>query len=168
MLNPDSIQGDRKIVEILRDFGADVSTDGTTYTVKGAAPLHGITVDAKDIPDLVPILSVAAAGAVGDTVITGCARLRLKESDRIESVCAMIRGLGGKISSEDDTIIVHGTGTLAGGTVDSVNDHRIAMSASVAAAICTSSVTVEGAEAVAKSYPDFYGDFCRLNGIICD
>lgn len=168
VLNPDSVQGDRKIVEILRDFGADVSVAGNAYTVRLTAPLHGITVDARDIPDLVPILSVAAAGAVGDTVITGCARLRLKESDRIESVCAMIRGLGGRISTEDDTIIVHGTGTLAGGEVDSVNDHRIAMSASAAAGICTSPVTVTGAEAVAKSYPRFYDDLVRLNGAVCE
>lgn len=166
-LNPNSIQGDRKIIEILRDFGAEVSVEGNNITVKRTCPLHGIHVDASNIPDLVPILSVAAAGAVGDTVITGCSRLRLKESDRIATVCAMIRDLGGNIDSSDDTIVVHGTGKLAGGEADSSNDHRIAMSASAAAAICTSSVTVKGAEAVAKSYPGFYTDFVQLNGTVC-
>jgi len=163
-LNPDSIQGDKKITEILRDFGADVKVDGTSFTVKRTRPLHGITVDAADIPDLVPVLSVAAAGAVGDTTITGCGRLRLKESDRIASVCDMIRALGGEIEASDDTIVVHGTGRLRGGEVDSVNDHRIAMSATVAAGICESSVTIKDAEAVAKSYPGFYGDLAELGG----
>ncbi|MBE6598199.1 MAG: 3-phosphoshikimate 1-carboxyvinyltransferase [Ruminococcaceae bacterium] len=163
-LDPDSIQGDRRITAILADLGAHVTFHNDAVTVKRAVPLHGITVDASDIPDLVPILSVAAAGAIGKTAITGCGRLRLKESDRIETVCAMIRSLGGKISSEGDTIIITGKGTLTGGTADSANDHRIAMAASIAAGICTAPVTVTGAEAVAKSYPDFYSDLIKLNG----
>ncbi len=166
VLNPDSVQGDRKITDILRALGADVTVSDTSVSVKRTQPLHGFTVDAGDIPDLVPVLSAAAAGAVGETVITGCGRLRLKESDRIATVCAMIRSLGGRITSRDDTIFIHGTGKLTGGEVDSANDHRIAMAAGIAAGVCTSPVTVKGAEAVAKSYPGFFDDFGRLNGIL--
>lgn len=164
MLNPDSIQGDKRIVKILSSFGAQVICADGNVTVKRTASLRGITLDASDIPDLVPVVSAAAAGAVGTTTITDCGRLRLKESDRIQSVCSMIRNLGGDITSTDDTITVNGTGSLTGGTVDSVNDHRIAMAAAVAAGICTSPVTIEGAEAVAKSYPGFYDDLVILNG----
>ncbi len=163
-LNPDSVQGDKRITDILADLGAEVTAAEDSFTVKHTAPLRGITIDASDIPDLVPIVSVAAAGAVGTTTITGCGRLRLKESDRIETVSAMIRSLGGEISSTDDTITILGTGSLRGGTADSANDHRIAMAASAAAGICTSPVTVTGAEAVSKSYPDFYNDLIRLGG----
>jgi len=163
-LNTNAIQGDRKITEILAAFGAEVTVGDSAVTVRRVRPLRGIVLDASDIPDLVPIVSVTAAGAVGTTVITGCGRLRLKESDRIASVCAMIRNLGGDISAEGDTITIRGTGTLSGGTVDSVNDHRIAMAASAAAGICTSPVTVTGAEAVAKSYPGFFEDYKKLNG----
>ncbi len=164
LLNPKSIQGDRQITEILAAFGAEVTASGDTVAVRNTRPLCGITLDASNIPDLVPIVSVAAAGAVGTTTITGCGRLRLKESDRIETVCAMLRGLGGEIYADGDTITIHGTGVLRGGTADAANDHRIAMAASVAAGICTSPVTVTGAEAVAKSYPDFYLDLNRLGG----
>ncbi len=165
-LNPTSIQGDKRITSLLADFGAEVTIAETNVTVKRTRPLCGITVDASDIPDLVPILSVAAAGAEGTTTITGCGRLRLKESDRIATVCAMIRDLGGHIGATGDTITIHGTGSLTGGTVDAANDHRIAMAASVAAGICTFPVTVTGSEAVAKSYPDFYNDLTRLGGTI--
>lgn len=162
MLHPDSIQGDKRIVEILSSFGAEVTCADDAVSVKRTDPLHGITLDASDIPDLVPVVSVVAAGAVGITTITGCGRLRLKESDRIASVCDMIRHLGGSVSADHDTITINGTGSLTGGEVDSVNDHRIAMAAAVAAGICTSPVTIAGAEAVAKSYPGFYEDLQSL------
>ena len=155
-LRADSRQGDRKIVDILRLFGAEIETENDCVTAFPSA-LHGITFDAKDVPDLVPVLSVAATMAEGTTKITGCERLRFKESDRIEAVRNMITDLGGKVTVENDDIIIEGS-ALKGGTTDSLNDHRIAMSAAIAAFSSENPVTVTTAEAVNKSYPTFWDE----------
>ena len=157
----ESLQGDREILRILRDFGADVTEAGDAVTVK-KNKIRPITLDATDVPDLVPVIAITALGAVGKTVITGAGRLRIKESDRIATVCEMIRSLGGEAEELPDGITVHGKGKLAGGTVNAHGDHRIAMSAAVASVICDSSVTITGAEAVGKSYPKFFEDFNSL------
>ena len=120
------------------------------------------TICAADIPDLVPILSVAAACGKG-AVFTDIQRLRLKESDRVASVMEMMKNLGGKAESTEDTLTIYGTG-LSGGTVSSFNDHRIAMSAAIAATMCSNSVTILGAECVQKSYPRFWEEYVRLGG----
>lgn len=120
------------------------------------------TIDASDIPDLVPILSIVAAANKG-AVFTNIRRLRLKESDRVSSVIAMLESLGGKAEATEDTLTIYGTG-LRGGTVDSVNDHRIAMSAAIAATVCKEPVTIVGAECVEKSYPRFWAEYARLGG----
>ena len=155
-LHSDSRQGDKKIVDILRLFGAKAECEGDSVTVFPSS-LHGITFDARDIPDLVPVLSVVAANAQGTTRITGCERLRFKESDRIEAVRKMITDLGGRVIIENDDIIIGGT-ALSGGETDSLNDHRIAMSAGIASFATTNPVTVHGAEAVNKSYPGFWDE----------
>lgn len=121
-------------------------------------------IDVKDIPDLVPILAVAAAGLKRKTLLENCGRLRLKESDRIKSVCDMINALGGRAEEDSDCIVIHGQGMLSGGIVDSVNDHRIAMAAAIAASICSGNVIIKGAEAVNKSYPDFFKEYTSLGG----
>ena len=120
------------------------------------------TVSAADIPDLVPILAVTAAASHG-AVFTDIQRLRLKESDRVASVIDMITALGGKAQADESTLTVYGTG-LTGGTVDSRNDHRIAMSAAIAATVCKESVTILGAECVEKSYPKFFEEYSHLGG----
>lgn len=119
-------------------------------------------IPAGDIPDLVPILAVVA-GAKNGAVFTKIQRLRLKESDRVASVIAMLTALGGKAEATEDTLTVFGTG-YTGGTVDSCNDHRIAMAAAIAATICTEPVTVLGADCVKKSYPQFWDEYRRLGG----
>jgi len=121
-------------------------------------------IDVRDIPDLVPVLAVLAAGNEGKTVIRNGGRLRLKESDRIASVSAMIKNLGGTIDSLGDDIAITGHGRLAGGSVDSAGDHRIAMAAAIAATICTAPVRINGAQAVSKSYPDFFAHYAQLGG----
>lgn len=123
---------------------------------------NNCTISAADIPDLVPILAVVAAAKKG-AVFTDIQRLRLKESDRVASVIAMITALGGKAESTENTLTVYGTG-LYGGTVDACNDHRIAMSAAIAATVCTAPVTILGAECVKKSYPHFWEEYRRLGG----
>ena len=142
-LNPDSPQGDRAaatLIPALKDH---------------------ITIDATDIPDLVPILAVVA-GANKGARFTGIRRLRLKESDRVASVIAMLEALGGSASATEDTLTVQGTGFL-GGTVDGCNDHRIVMAAAIAATVCTGPVTIRDAEAVSKSYPTFWEEYERLS-----
>ena len=143
-LNPDSCQGDRAAAALIP-------------ALKTRA-----VISARDIPDLVPILSVVAACNQG-AVFTHIRRLRLKESDRVSSVISMLEALGGMAEAGENTLTVYGTG-LKGGTVDSANDHRIAMSAAIAAAACTRSVTILGAECIQKSYPKFLAEYRRLGG----
>ena len=143
-LNPDSPQGDRACARLL------------------PALKDNLTISAADIPDLVPILAVTAAANQG-AVFTDIGRLRLKESDRVASVMDMLRALGGQAEANDTTLTVYGTG-LHGGTVDSHNDHRIAMSAAIAATVCDSPVTILGAQCVEKSYPKFFTDYTSLGG----
>lgn len=165
-LSGDSAQGDRIIAQLLRSMGGDVSSDGEKVRAK-ASSLHGAEIDASQIPDLVPVLAVAAAFADGVTSITGASRLRLKESDRIESVCRMIRDLGGDCAPREDGLTVRGAPSLRGGTVDAWGDHRIAMSAAAASLRCRSPVVISGAEAVKKSYPSFFDDYIHLGGTVC-
>ncbi|MBE6548697.1 MAG: 3-phosphoshikimate 1-carboxyvinyltransferase [Ruminococcaceae bacterium] len=157
-LDLNSAQGDREILNILKRMGASISHANNTITVK-KADLFGIEIDASQIPDLVPVISVVASVAMGKTKIYNASRLRLKESDRLQSVCDMLTTLGADIKQTSDGLIIHGKSSLCGGTVSSCNDHRIAMSAAVASLVCTSPVTVEGIEAIKKSYPAFLSDF---------
>ncbi|MBO7408230.1 MAG: 3-phosphoshikimate 1-carboxyvinyltransferase, partial [Clostridia bacterium] len=161
-LDPASAQGDRRVTEILRAFGAVVETAADRVTAR-KSDLHGITLDASDIPDLVPAIAALAAQVKGETVIKGAARLRLKESDRLETTAAMLRALGGTVAVNDDGLTITG-GRLTGGNTDSYGDHRIAMAAAVASMGCSSPVTVGGAECVTKSYPHFWEDYQRATG----
>lgn len=161
-LDPDSCQGDKAILGILKSFGADVviSDDGVTVRKN---TLSGITIDASQIPDIIPPLCVVAAAANGQTRIINAERLRIKESDRLATTTALLRSLGGDVSELPDGLIINGKGCLDGGEVDSFNDHRIAMSAAVAACICNGRVAVDGAECVSKSYPRFWEDLASLS-----
>lgn len=160
-LDPDSLQGDKAVFELLQNFGAVCGNEGDTFCVSPGT-LHPLDIDASAIPDLVPVLSVVAAAAPGVSRIYNASRLRLKESDRIESVCRMLRALGGEVEETEDGMRIHGGRRFAGGTVDSFGDHRIAMAAAVASLWSDGEVTVTGAEAVQKSYPGFWNDFSRL------
>ena len=157
-------QGDSKIVEILLKMGAKIVRDNDKVTVY-KSKLHAVDVDCSDIPDIVPILCVAASGADGVSTFCNINRLRMKESDRVESTAEMIRNLGGKIDFDENNIYVTGT-SLKGGVVNSANDHRIAMSGAVASLISKGDVVIEDAMAVEKSYPDFYEKFKALGGIV--
>jgi 3-phosphoshikimate 1-carboxyvinyltransferase len=143
-LNRSSCQGDKAIENLLSQIGGEI--------------------DVTDTPDLMPILSAVAAALPGkETRITGAARLRLKESDRITAMAQTIRALGGNVEELPDGLVIHGA-KLQGGTVDGMNDHRVVMSAAIAATACAGPVTILGAEAVNKSYPHFWKDFAALGG----
>lgn len=162
-LSLNSAQGDKAVIEILRQFGAKVEMRNDAFTVS-PAPMKGIEINAADIPDLVPVLSVLACGAVGETRIYNASRLRFKESDRLARVYDIITRLGGNIKQTDDGLIISGAGRLSGGRADASGDHRLAMSLAVASIICENSVIIDGAESVNKSYPRFFEDFKELSG----
>lgn len=146
-LREDSCQGDKEILSIIERFGA---------------PLSGITLDVSQIPDLVPVLAVLASQAEGETRITGAGRLRIKESDRLRTTTEMLTALGADILEGEDFLVIRGRKGLSGGTVDSANDHRIAMAAAIAATVADSPVTICGSECVAKSYGNFWQDYLSL------
>lgn len=160
-LDANSLQGDKAVTEILRQMGARISIDGDSVTIS-AAPMTGCVIDVRQIPDLLPVLCVAAAFAKGETRFINAARLRLKESDRLETTARLIRSLGGRAEVYPDSMTVYGT-PLTGGIADGAGDHRIVMSAAVAMSLCSGTVT--GVEATEKSYPSFFADFARLGGI---
>lgn len=151
-MNPNSVQGDRIVVAYMDRLSAPGPVD----------------LDVRDCPDLVPPLALCAALRDGETtVISGAARLRLKESDRLASVTAVLNAMGASIEEGEDHLTIHGVPSLAGGvTVDSWGDHRIAMMAAMAATVCRAPITLTGAESVRKSYPGFWDDYRRLGGQI--
>lgn len=162
-LNAESLQGDRKILDILREFGAEVEM-GNRVTIEPKFRKN-IEVDLKDVPDLLPILAILATSADGGvSKFYNGERLRLKESDRLSSTAEMIRNLGGKVEERENELLVYGTNGLLGGEVDSYNDHRIAMASSIASIISSGEIYLSGASAVNKSYPKFYEDFKKLGG----
>lgn len=140
-LNPDSVQGDRAVVKLLK----------------------ATEVDAAPVPDLIPALAAHAAFRPGVTRFINCGRLRLKESDRLESTAAMVNAVGGQARVEGDTLVVTGVERLRGGEVETKGDHRIAMSAAVLACGAVGPVMVDDATVVAKSYPGFWQDFESLD-----
>ena len=160
-LNSTSLQADRAVTEILVRFGAELTVSEDAVTVRRGV-LHGITLDAGPIPDLVPVVSCLAALCDGETRVENAARLRLKESDRLQTTAALLSALGGSVRELPDGLIISGRGRLSGGTADACGDHRIAMSAAMAACGCEGPVTVSGSECVAKSYPAFWEDFASL------
>lgn len=162
-LNPASAQGDREALSLFRRFGAAVE-EAPGRIVCRKAPLHGIDIDAAQIPDLVPVLAVTAALADGVTHITGAARLRLKESDRLAAVADGIRRLGGRVEEGPDSLTITGVSRLAGGRAEGYNDHRIVMALSMAALGCEAPVTVTDAQSVAKSWPAFFEDYRTIGG----
>lgn len=166
-LDTRSLQGDRVAVDIIGNMGAVVETLDRGVRVRAGEHLRGLHTDASLIPDLVPVLAAVSSAAEGDTLITGVSRLRLKESDRIESTCRMITRLGRTASGDDLAIRI--TGGPAAASVplleaDSAGDHRIAMAAAILATVSPVPVRILGGECVKKSYPRFWEDFALLGG----
>lgn len=155
-----SAQGDRFIAEKLSALGANITADQSGVTAH-PSKLTGARIDCADIPDLVPILSVAAAFADGETVFENISRLRAKESDRVLSIVTMLDGFGIQVRADENTLTVRG-GNPRGARIDSCADHRIAMSGAILAVSSDSDCVIEGAECVSKSYPGFFKDLDLL------
>ncbi len=154
-LDMHSSQGDRQILTLLEGFGAKVERIERGILVRKGA-LRGMEIDAAGIPDLVPVLAAVAALAEGETTIRHAERLRLKESDRLQTTSAMLSALGAEIRETEDGLWIRGKPFLRGGKVSSFRDHRIAMAASVAAGLCREPVIIEEAECTEKSFPKYW------------
>lgn len=164
-LNTNSSQGDRAIVSVLEEMGAEAVYEDNSVKVK-ADILRPARIDARDIPDLVPPIALLACAAEGETKIFNAGRLRLKESDRLFTVADTLRKLEANILEEGSSLLIRGGRPLAGGEVDSHGDHRIAMMSALASLISRDKIVISGAEAVGKSYPGFFEDFAALGGIV--
>jgi len=148
-LSEQSAQPDRMIRSLLSRMGL---------------PRRGIVMDAAQCPDLAPVMAALMASAEGESRITNAARLRVKECDRLRAMATNLRALGGDVKELPDGLIIRGR-RLRGGEVNSFNDHRVAMAMAIAALQCADGVTLHEAEAVRKSYPDFWEDYKRLGGL---
>ncbi|MBO5926331.1 MAG: 3-phosphoshikimate 1-carboxyvinyltransferase [Clostridia bacterium] len=163
-LTENTLQGDRKIIDILSCFGANITKIEDGYTVQKGV-LKGITVGCEDIPDLVQILSVVASFAEGETTFLNVKRLKIKESDRIAGIINNLSKAGIKAKYDNGNLTVYG-GKPKGSVFLGDNDHRTVMSASVLSAFCEGESEILGAEAVNKSYPEFFKDYESIGGLV--
>jgi 3-phosphoshikimate 1-carboxyvinyltransferase len=158
-LSLESTQGDAAFPNVLGRMGCTIESAPAGVTVQ-SEPLQGITVDMATMPDLVPTLAVLAAFAQGQTVITGVAHLRHKESDRLSAVATELQKLGIEVRETEDGLVIRG-GKPKGAVIETYNDHRIAMSFAVAG-LKAPSMVINDPDCVAKSFPDFWDFFERL------
>ena len=162
-LDSDNIQGDKAILGILKHMGVEGKVCSDSVEIEGVGKLcKGVEVDAKNIPDLVPAIAALACYAKGTSHIFGAHRLRLKESDRLKSLYLELTKLGAQITVNDDGLIIEGGFPLRGGVIDPHNDHRIAMACAVAALGAEGNTTIQNAECVRKSYPQFFTHLKQL------
>lgn len=162
-LDEASYQPDAGIRYMFEHFGTRVvEQEDDTYAL--SEPLDEAILDMAQTPDLAPALAVLASAARGQTSFANAARLRLKESDRIASTCAMLSAVGIHATELEEGFAVYGPSRPQGGVVDSAGDHRIAMAAAILGSISEAPVTIKGAECVSKSYPAFWDDFKAMGG----
>jgi 3-phosphoshikimate 1-carboxyvinyltransferase len=164
-LKADSAQGDRYLLNILSEMGCSVEQGKEKIKLSRKKELIGITLDMGDYPDLVQTVAVVAAYARGKTEITNIAHLRLKESDRIGDTAAELGKMGIKTEVSDDTMTIHG-GKPKGSEIEAHADHRLAMSLAIAALFANGNSIINGAEAVSKSYPQFFAELKKLGAKI--
>ena len=160
-MNADSLQGDKVVIEAIKN-----KTWQQEDLIIDPAPLTGQTIDLADCPDLGPILCVLAAYSQGTTHLIHAQRLRMKESDRIEAMETELRKWGVEISSTYDTITIVGKDTYAKDNVviHGHNDHRIVMAMTVVGLCARSSCIIDDAQAITKSYPNFFQDIQDIGG----
>lgn len=166
-LSDTSLQGDKAIVTLLKDMGGHIEKKDGGLTAERSS-LHGITMDAENVPDLVPAFAAMAAVSEGVTEIIHAGRVRLKECDRLHAMAVELTKLGADIEEKPEGLIIRGKPSLSGGTVSSWNDHRIAMALASITPKLTGPLTIEGAESVKKSYPRFWEDFRKVGGEVVE
>lgn len=164
-MNLKSTQADRAIVQVLQNAGARIEVLPGEIRVKKSR-LYAFQFDATNCPDLFPVLAILAASSRGESSIKGVHRLVHKESNRAESIAEMLENFGVFHSIHDDCLVVEGRKNFEDASVDSFNDHRIAMAAAIGSLRASDSVIINGSEAVNKSYPDFFSHL-QMAGIDC-
>ncbi len=163
-LNHESLQGDKAIIDIAQQMGGKIKKTEDGYKVY-PSKLKGVTVDVGQIPDLGPILMVLGALAEGTMIIENAARLRIKESDRLEAMVSNLTKIGAQIKVDGDRVEITGQKTLKGGKeVSSFKDHRIAMAMAIASIRCEEPIIIDDETVVSKSYPNFFDSFTKLGG----
>jgi 3-phosphoshikimate 1-carboxyvinyltransferase len=162
-LNINSLQADRRIIDVIKLAGGMISTGENEVTVS-RGELRPFEFDISDCPDLAPPLAVLAASCKGKSELYGTRRLIAKESSRGENLASSLRSLGVKVRNDDDRIIIEGTGSLSHKVIGSFGDHRMAMAMASASIISEGGITVDGTECVNKSYPGFFDDFRMAGG----
>lgn len=158
-----STQGDKQIINVIRSAGGNIEYSKGVYTLS-ESKLHGITFDAKNYPDLVPIISILLANAEGDSTITNVDRLKVKESDRLSETIKLLSQFGINSETDGSTLTIHGGKMVGGKEIVLPDDHRMAMSAAIAAVCLDESTTLVNAECVSKSYPRFFEDLKSVGG----
>ncbi|NCX94908.1 MAG: 3-phosphoshikimate 1-carboxyvinyltransferase [Chitinophagia bacterium] len=159
-LNPNSLQADRAVLDAIRLTGIEPVWENGSLIVE-SAPLNAFDFDATPCPDLFPVLAVLAACSKGDSRITGLHRLQHKESNRATAIQALLHTLNVSHNIDGNTLTITGSPTLNGGQVNTFNDHRITMAATIAALRTHSPITLAETNSVKKSYPNFFEDFLR-------
>lgn len=153
-LNFKDSQGDRRMIEILREMGAHIQIEKEIIRIRGNLPLTGISIDANDIPDLLPALAVLGTKAQGKTEIYNVKHARIKETDRIRSMAEGLKQMGAHIEERTDGMIIHSS-ALHGAYVKGYNDHRTVMALAVAGLIASGTTIITHGEAINKTYPQF-------------
>lgn len=154
-------QGDKRLVAIVKEMGGDVTMNGTTLVIRGGKSLEGMRIDCNDIPDLVPALSVIATAAKGVTELVNVPQARLKETDRLHSMATELSKMGARITELEDGLRIQQS-DLVGATVHGWDDHRTVMALAVAGLIARGETTIETAESISKTYPNFVRDMQAL------
>lgn len=158
-LNPNSVQGDIQFPRVLEQMGCEVAAGDEKITVRGK-PLHGITINMNNMPDVVQTLAVVALFAEGKTTVTGIANLRIKETDRIQALETELTRLGARVEAGDDFISIE-PGDLKPAAIETYNDHRMAMSFAVAG-LRLPGIQIKNPKCVDKSFPDFFERFQQI------
>ncbi|MEI6579433.1 MAG: 3-phosphoshikimate 1-carboxyvinyltransferase [Eubacteriales bacterium] len=163
-LDRESLQSDRKIFDILKRMGSEITFENGTAQVENKH-LFAINLDASDIPDLVPIMAAVMAVADGISIIKNAGRVRFKESDRLHAIAKNLNLIGAEVEELEDSLVIRGKQKLSGGITDGCNDHRIVMALAAVSVACEGEVIIKGSQAIEKSYPDFFNDFKKLGGL---
>ncbi len=166
-LDNHTLQGDKAILDILKRMGVNEKIFENKVLIEGSGkPLKPVDLDAKNIPDLVPVCTALACYANGTSKIYGAHRLRFKESDRLSSISAELRKMGAQIDIDESSLTIKGPGKLRGAVIDPHNDHRIAMACAVAALGADGETKIEDVECVRKSYPHFFTDLSSIGASV--
>jgi 3-phosphoshikimate 1-carboxyvinyltransferase len=166
-LDYETVQGDKAVLGILKRMGVNGKVCPDRVEIKEKSGLlEAVDVDARNIPDLVPVCAVLACYVKGISKIHDAHRLRYKESDRLLSLYLELKKMGAQIAMDENSLTVNGPCALHGATIDPHKDHRIAMACAVAALGANGETRVQDAECVRKSYPKFFHDLRALGADI--